>query len=157
MNLKFLLNSFRRRTLTFVLVLGVVAAMLPTAAFASGGYGHQGRAWDPGPAPHQSINHPSYNNNNHGTRNRNNPNYNNQNNRNHNNNNPNYGNNNNYNKYHSQDSNGRCDQTYTVRRGDTLSRIAARFHISVDRLARANNLRNPNRIFVGQVLCIPCY
>lgn len=42
--------------------------------------------------------------------------------------------------------------SYTVRAGDTLSRIARR-HGDGDwgRLARLNDLANPNRIFVGQV------
>jgi N-acetylmuramoyl-L-alanine amidase len=44
---------------------------------------------------------------------------------------------------------------YEVRPGDTLSAIAARQGTSVDALARANDLTDPNRIFVGQVLTIP--
>lgn len=43
---------------------------------------------------------------------------------------------------------------YTVRRGDTLGRIAARFHTSVEALARLNHLADPNLIRVGQVLQI---
>lgn len=45
--------------------------------------------------------------------------------------------------------------TYTVQRGDTLSRIARRFGVSMSVLAEVNDIRNPNRIFVGQVLDIP--
>jgi murein DD-endopeptidase MepM/ murein hydrolase activator NlpD len=42
--------------------------------------------------------------------------------------------------------------TYKTRRGDTLGSIARRFHTSVDALAAANDIPNPNRIRVGQVL-----
>jgi len=44
------------------------------------------------------------------------------------------------------------DGLYTVRRGDTLSRIATRFGMGENELMAANNLRNRNRIHVGQVL-----
>ena len=46
-------------------------------------------------------------------------------------------------------------QTYTVRRGDTLSVIALRYGLSVWALVQANNLRNPSLIYPGQVLRIP--
>jgi len=46
-------------------------------------------------------------------------------------------------------------QTYVVHPGDTLTRIAARFGTTVQALAQANNIVNPNLIFVGQVLIIP--
>lgn len=49
-----------------------------------------------------------------------------------------------------------ADQTvYVVRSGDTLGSIAARFGVSVSAIARANNITNPNRIYVGQRLVIP--
>ena len=44
---------------------------------------------------------------------------------------------------------------YTVERGDTLSEIAARSGTSVSALAKANDLTNPNLIYVGQRLTIP--
>jgi putative chitinase len=44
---------------------------------------------------------------------------------------------------------------YIVRRGDTLSGIAARFGTTVAALVRANGIRNPNLIYVGQRLVIP--
>jgi len=44
---------------------------------------------------------------------------------------------------------------YIVRAGDTLSQIAARFNTTVAAIVEANNLTNPNLIFVGQVLLIP--
>jgi len=46
-------------------------------------------------------------------------------------------------------------QTYTVRRGDTLSGIARRYGASTWALAQANSIRNPSFIYVGQVLRIP--
>ena len=46
-------------------------------------------------------------------------------------------------------------QTYTVRRGDTLSAIAIRFGVSLWSLARENGTSNPSLIYVGQVLRIP--
>jgi murein DD-endopeptidase MepM/ murein hydrolase activator NlpD len=44
---------------------------------------------------------------------------------------------------------------YTVRRGDTLSSIALRQKRSIDALAQANGITNPNRIYAGQLLTIP--
>lgn len=42
--------------------------------------------------------------------------------------------------------------TYTVRSGDTLSSIAAKFGTSYQTLASLNGISNPNLIFAGQVL-----
>ena len=44
---------------------------------------------------------------------------------------------------------------HTVRRGDTLSGVASRFKISVDKLYSYNNLRHRNKIYIGQVLRLP--
>jgi LysM repeat protein len=44
--------------------------------------------------------------------------------------------------------------TYTVRSGDTLSGIAAKYHTTYQELARINGISNPNLIHVGQVLKI---
>ena len=44
--------------------------------------------------------------------------------------------------------------TYTVRSGDTLTAIAARFSTTVADLCRVNNIVNPNLIYPGQVLKI---
>jgi LysM repeat protein len=44
---------------------------------------------------------------------------------------------------------------YVVQRGDTLSRIAVRFGVTVAALVQANSLANPNVIYVGQSLTIP--
>lgn len=45
--------------------------------------------------------------------------------------------------------------SYTIRSGDTLSRIAARFHTTAADLARTNHLANPNVIRAGAVLQVP--
>ena len=48
-----------------------------------------------------------------------------------------------------------CLESYTVQRGDTLSKIARSYGMTVDALVKANKIQNANRIYVGQVLCIP--
>jgi membrane-bound lytic murein transglycosylase D len=45
--------------------------------------------------------------------------------------------------------------THRVRRGQTLSHIAARYGTTVSELRRYNGIRNPNRVRVGQRLKIP--
>ncbi len=45
---------------------------------------------------------------------------------------------------------------YSVHSGETLSRIAARFGTSVYALMVANGIPNPNRIFAGTNLNVPC-
>lgn len=44
---------------------------------------------------------------------------------------------------------------YTVRQGDTFFSIARTFGISVDAIIAANPGVDPNRLFVGQVICVP--
>ncbi|MGZ0052965.1 LysM peptidoglycan-binding domain-containing protein [Brevibacillus gelatini] len=44
---------------------------------------------------------------------------------------------------------------YTVRAGDTLNSIAARFGVPVQELIRVNNIAYPYYIYVGQNLYIP--
>jgi LysM repeat protein len=44
---------------------------------------------------------------------------------------------------------------YIVQSGDTLTGIAYRYGVSVSAIAHANNLLNPNRIYIGQRLIIP--
>jgi len=39
--------------------------------------------------------------------------------------------------------------------GDTLSEIAARYHVSIQSLARANGIQNVNPVPAGQALNIP--
>jgi LysM repeat protein len=48
-----------------------------------------------------------------------------------------------------------CAAAYTVRRGDTMARIARYYGVNVYTLARANGIANLNHIYVGQRLCIP--
>ena len=45
--------------------------------------------------------------------------------------------------------------TYVVKPGDTLSGIATKYHTTYQALASANNISNPNLIYVGQVLSVP--
>ena len=44
---------------------------------------------------------------------------------------------------------------YVVQRGDTLASIAQRFGTTVQAIAQANGITNPNLIFAGQQLIIP--
>jgi len=48
-----------------------------------------------------------------------------------------------------------CAVTYTVQRGDTLREIALQAGTTALRLARINQIKNPDLIRVGQVLCLP--
>jgi LysM repeat protein len=48
-----------------------------------------------------------------------------------------------------------CQTQHVVKAGETLAKIGQQYGISWSLIAQANNLANPNRIFVGQVLCIP--
>lgn len=45
--------------------------------------------------------------------------------------------------------------TYIVKKGDTLSAIAAKHGTSVSALVSANGIKNPDRISVGQRINIP--
>ncbi len=51
-------------------------------------------------------------------------------------------------------SNGQIEVTYKVKRGDTLSQIAQNYNTTVEKIAKDNNIANPNIIFVGQILKI---
>lgn len=46
-------------------------------------------------------------------------------------------------------------RVYVVQRGNTLSEIALEFHTTVNAIANFNQIRNPNLIYVGEVLYIP--
>ncbi len=48
-----------------------------------------------------------------------------------------------------------AQQQYVVQEGDTLSSIAGRFGVSEAALQRANDLADPNAIYVGQELTVP--
>ena len=50
---------------------------------------------------------------------------------------------------------GAGPQQYTVEPGDSLSRIANRFNVTVEALQAANDIDNPSSIVVGQVIVIP--
>lgn len=52
-------------------------------------------------------------------------------------------------------SNSTCVQMYTVQKNDTLNKIARRFAVKFNDLVKANDMKEPYRIFVGQELCIP--
>ena len=45
--------------------------------------------------------------------------------------------------------------SYSVQPGDTLYRLALRFGTTVDALVALNDIRNPDLIFVGQLLLVP--
>ena len=49
---------------------------------------------------------------------------------------------------------GDVEHSYIVKRGDTLTQIARRYGTTVNRLAQINNIKNVNKIYVGQVLFI---
>lgn len=48
-------------------------------------------------------------------------------------------------------------KTYTVQNGDSLSRIAQRCGVSSRELAEVNNIKDPNKVRVGQKLVLPDY
>lgn len=48
-----------------------------------------------------------------------------------------------------------AEQTYVVERGDTLSGIAERFGVSATTIIEANDIQDPNLLYVGQILIIP--
>lgn len=43
---------------------------------------------------------------------------------------------------------------YTIKRGDTLTDIAYRYGVSVESIAKLNDIKNPNLIFAGERLRI---
>ena len=47
--------------------------------------------------------------------------------------------------------------TYTIKRGDTLSGIAKKYKTTVKKLQELNNIKNPNLIYAGHKLKIPKY
>lgn len=48
-------------------------------------------------------------------------------------------------------------RAYTVRRGDTVAKIARRYGVSEKELVRLNSIRHPRRLQIGQSLRIPGY
>lgn len=55
----------------------------------------------------------------------------------------------------SSGSDSSAEQVYTVKTGDTLSKIAAKFGTTYQKLASYNGIANPNKINVGQKIKIP--
>jgi peptidoglycan DL-endopeptidase LytE len=51
---------------------------------------------------------------------------------------------------------GSCACIYRVRTGDTLGGIAVRYGTSVGWLASVNHISNPNKIYAGTCLRVPC-
>ncbi|MGO4956344.1 LysM peptidoglycan-binding domain-containing protein [Luteococcus sp. Sow4_B9] len=49
----------------------------------------------------------------------------------------------------------KAQRTYTVKPGDNLSEIGAKFGVNYMDIARANNIQNPDLIYPGQVFVIP--
>ena len=52
------------------------------------------------------------------------------------------------------------EEKYTIKEGDTLDKIAFRFYgeynqAKIDKIMELNNIKNPTRIQIGQVLIIP--
>lgn len=47
------------------------------------------------------------------------------------------------------------EKTYTVKKGDTLSKIASKYGTTYQKLASYNGIANPNVISVGQIIRIP--
>jgi len=47
-----------------------------------------------------------------------------------------------------------CAQFYTVKRGDTLSKIARTHGTTVNNLVALNGIANPNQIAAGSTLCV---
>ncbi len=45
---------------------------------------------------------------------------------------------------------------YTVRRGDNLFRIGVRYGVTYHYLAQMNGIYNPNYIYAGQIISVPC-
>ncbi|PLT27731.1 LysM peptidoglycan-binding domain-containing protein [Peribacillus deserti] len=49
---------------------------------------------------------------------------------------------------------GACSDTYTVKKGDTLLKLSAKYHVTVQQLKGANGL-NSDKIYIGQRIDVP--
>ncbi len=54
-----------------------------------------------------------------------------------------------------RNENSRHVINYVVKKGDTLSAIASKYNTSYKSLAKYNNIKNPNKIYPGQIIKIP--
>lgn len=59
-----------------------------------------------------------------------------------------------YKEFSGKDDKPKINNTYTVKKGDTLSAIAERYNTTVSRLAELNNITNVNLIYPGEILKI---
>lgn len=57
----------------------------------------------------------------------------------------------------SKESNSNSEINYLVKKNDTLSGIAQKYGTTYKKLASYNNIADPNKIYVGQILKIPNY
>jgi nucleoid-associated protein YgaU len=60
--------------------------------------------------------------------------------------------------HHEIATSGGADQSYTVKSGDNLSKISARFYGSPNhytKIAEASNISDPNKIKVGEEITVP--
>jgi LysM repeat protein len=48
-----------------------------------------------------------------------------------------------------------CEETYTVKAGDTIGQVAKKYETTINKIARANDLERPYVLTAGQKLCIP--
>lgn len=60
-----------------------------------------------------------------------------------------------YDDVESVDSNVNNLTIYTVTKGDTLSQIASRYRTTYQKIAKYNNIENPDLIYIGQKIVIP--
>ena len=44
---------------------------------------------------------------------------------------------------------------YTIQNGDTMTGLAKKFGVSVSELAKANNIEDPDKIYIGDALSVP--
>ena len=62
---------------------------------------------------------------------------------------------NNLNNYKENNSDNPAEINYVVKKGDTLIGIAKKYNTTYQELAKYNNIKNPNKIYVGQIIKIP--
>ncbi|MGI6686466.1 MAG: LysM peptidoglycan-binding domain-containing protein [Bacillota bacterium] len=51
-------------------------------------------------------------------------------------------------------SNNPAPVQHVVKAGDTLSRIASHYHVTLEHLIKINNITNPNKLKIGQIILI---